>query len=275
VRRDGVYAAVVVAIAAPYIIAMLLRVIEGAGRPANPAFFWVGAILAVAGTAVLLVGSRLQSHGTKPRTSAEAERGLALAATGIGCYVLAEAAIVATLDERVAVAVLAIAIAWTVYSLLPSRRTIEVTTAVVASTTPAAAFDLVSDPSNWPRYAPDLELVEPPVRPIALGTVIRDRMRRPPLPPLEVQERVIAYEPGRRFGTTVVGDRPNSGVYELREVEGGTEIVYVYSAVLGVPMALLGGAFMRPQLVDRLRAVRMAAMDRIKRLLETESPASV
>jgi hypothetical protein len=100
-------------------------------------------------------------------------------------------------------------------------------------------------------------------------------LRWPTFPTLEAEERVIAYEPGRRFGTTVVGDRPNSGVYELREVAAGTEITYVYSAVLGIPMALLGGAFMPPRLVSRLREARLAAMERIKGLLESELPASV
>lgn len=269
------YAVIVAAIAAPYMIATLLRIIERTDHSASPAFFWAGAAVAVAGTVVLVIGSRLQSHGAVPTTTAKAERGLALATSGIGCYALAEAAIVATLDVRVAAAVLAVAIAWTVYALVPSRRRIEVRTAIVARTTPEAAFDLVSDPSMWPRYAPDLEIIESPDLPVKVGTVIRDRMHRPSLPPLEVEERVIAFEPGRRFGTTVVGDRPNSGIYEMREVEGGTEIAYLYSAVLGVPTALLGGAFMRPRLVNRLRSVRRAALERIKRLLEAQPPVSV
>jgi len=71
-----------------------------------------------------------------------------------------------------------VVLAWVLISVTPSMRRVEMQSAVEVSCSPAAAFDLVSDPRNWRRYIPELEVVGPVDHPVHTGTVIRTRIHR-------------------------------------------------------------------------------------------------
>jgi hypothetical protein len=151
---------------------------------------------------------------------------------------------------------------------LPSRRRrVDFEVTITAFCTADEAFRLVSDPLNWPRYFPEME-VEPPRAPMGVGSVIRERVREG-RGVLEAQETVIAFEPARQFGTALVG-AAGEGVYEFEATDGMTEIIYRSHHMLTIEQSILGGALNREVLVARLVALRMAGMERIKRLLEAE-----
>jgi hypothetical protein len=59
-------------------------------------------------------------------------------------------------------------------------------------------------------------------------------------------------------------------VYEFEATDGMTEIIYRSHHMLTIEQSILGGALNREVLVARLVALRMAGMERIKRLLEAE-----
>ena len=157
----------------------------------------------------------------------------------------------------------------------PAMRRIQFQSSVVARCTPMQAFALVSDPNNWPRYVPELSLRSRVRTPVKLGDLIEDRVVWHGVTH-DAVERVIAYEPGERFGTQIVGGHGTTGEYELFATDGGTLIDYRCRATLTLLEAWVGNGFRRGHLAAKLKVARDPIMERIKNVLEAEpSPVSV
>jgi len=162
--------------------------------------------------------------------------------------------------------------AYTLFALPTSGRRKVFRVSVVVKNTPAAAFGLVAEPRNWPRYAPDIELVESVDAPLRVGSRVHYRLRGD-VRPLAVDETVIAYEPGRRFGTLV--SPSTTAVYELNAVPGGTDVAFTQSEELTIGYALFTAAAFRRAHLDRMHEVIEARMEAIKRLLEEQASVNV
>lgn len=205
----------------------------------------------------------------------QVEREVALIVAAGGALVVTEGLFLAITRWPFAVVYAAVVLAYVALWVAPGMRHIAFRAAVVARCTPDEAFALVSNPRNWPRYFPNIQVFEPIQLPLKAGDLIRDRVSGPLLV-VDAVERVLVAEPGRRFGTAVTPNaRHSSGVYEFSTVSGGTEIAYVYNATLTLTEALAGVAFERASLVAKLRQQREAGLQRVKQLLEAQPAASV
>ena len=269
--RPSPAAIVLVAFIAAPLLGLTLRPARfTVSAPALPA---LGLALLMGTAAVFLFGLSLAAGANRRARRAsrpgEVHREVNLVAAAAGALVAGEALLLAVFRWELALAYAAVSVAYALLWIPPAMRRIGFRAAVVARCTPQAAFDLVSDPGNWPRYWPNLELRQRPTLPLHTGDVIHDRVTTDGLT-LDAEELVTDYVPGREFGTSVIGGRGSRGVYQVSPVDGGMEIAYVYSASLTLPEAWLGNAIKRGALQSRLRANRLAALLRIKHLLEAE-----
>ena len=174
---------------------------------------------------------------------------------------------------------IAFGVALAVYLLAfvpPAMRRIAFQSEIIASSTPDAVFALVSDPNNWHLYVPELTLRATVRAPLKVGDLIHDRFVAEHVT-LEGIERVVAFDPGVRFGTQMLsGSHGTTGVYDLFKAEGGTRIVYHCETSLTLLEAWAGNGFRRGFLAGKLKANRDLTMQRIKALLEAETaPGSV
>ena len=168
----------------------------------------------------------------------------------------------------------AAALAYVLLSVPSSTRRQSYRSAVVARCTLEDAFALVSNPRNWPRYFPQLEVDEPVDAPPHVGSMVHVRVREG-RQVVEADERVTELEAGRRFATAVVTPHANEGLYEFTPVAGGTEIAYSFHGEMTVAQAVLGGAVNRNGLLKRMISQREEGMQRIKQLLEAPEPVTV
>jgi hypothetical protein len=155
----------------------------------------------------------------------------------------------------------------------PNRR-IAYREAIWVRSTPEAAFALVSNPGNWPKYASRIAAAESADSPVRLGSRIHSTVREGSLV-VDADETVSVLEPGRRFGTTVLDGTPAEGVYDLTPSSEGTEVAYTYTGSLTLSHALLSAAVSRGALLQRMAERRREALVAIKRLLEQPTPANV
>lgn len=171
--------------------------------------------------------------------------------------------------------VVAAAIVIYLLAFIPARmRRLEFRSTIDVRCAPKDAFALVSDPNNWHRYVPELSLTAPVRTPVGIGDVIHDRIVRPNITNDGV-ERVIAYEPGVRFGTQMItGGHGTTGVYDFAWSDGITRITFSCQATLTLAEAWLGNGFRRGFITAQMKAGREVVMQRIKGLLEAE-PAEV
>lgn len=167
----------------------------------------------------------------------------------------------------------ALSAAYVAYSLPEATRRYSFRSVVIARCAPEAAFALVSDARNWPRYFPELTVQEPIDTPPHVGSVIRVVVVLPTVS-LSADERVTVYEPPSRFATAMVQSR-GEGAYEFGLAPGGTEVAYASRGVIGIRHALLGNAVLKPVVVGRMRARRELAMQAIKSILEAQPAAPV
>src|SRR5438067_2360258 len=91
---------------------------------------------------------------------------------------------------------------------------------------------------------------------------------------LEVEETVIAFEPGSRFGTGLP-DPVATGIYELSAGPVGTVIAYSHSGQMPVAQSIITGVFGRKANLRRMIQARQTGMDAIKRLLEAQPAVTV
>src|SRR5437763_6350012 len=120
---------------------------------------------------------------------------------------------------------------------------------------------------------PHVESVVPSDVPLHAGSAIRYRVRAGQTL-LEVEETVIAFEPGLRFGRGLA-DPAATGIYELSAGPGGTVIAYSHSGQMPVAQSIITGVFVRKANMRRMIEARQTGMDAIKRLLEAQPAATV
>jgi hypothetical protein len=234
---------------------------------------WLGAPLpAIAGLVVLERAARTyQSRSGIPPHPGDTPRDVRMVARGAALLLLAELVVVFGLDWRAGVVFAALLAGWVLWWAPASRRRITVTAPVHVRCSPGEAFDLVSNPSNWPRYLPQLELVGSPDLPIRLGSIVRARVREGDAVILESDEVVTAFEPDSRFATRVVGAPGQStSTWDMKASGDGTDMVYTYSSVWGLASMVLGGAFRRTEAMRRIAQNRAASNERLARELESE-----
>lgn len=211
---------------------------------------------------------------SRPRHVGDAERELAAVEIGIYLELLAVVILTATFDLRVGLTVLATLAVWPLIWLPRATRRLEMKSVVDVKCTPEAAFKFVSDPNNWPRYIPRMELMQP-VHSLGIGSRFGARSHRDGHPPFEAYERVIAFEPGKRFATAIVGDPESTGISEFIPTADGTRIEYTYRSVRSLASAVSGSFFGRTSLLERLRDNRAEINTRLKALLEEQPTPAV
>jgi hypothetical protein len=246
------------------------------GRPA-PYLWFLAVVMSVIGISLLSRESRWRTRRSgRPPRPGTLHSAAWLEMFAYACFVIAELCLVIAIDWRVGAAFLGPALAWALFWTPRSNRKVVMRAAIEVRCTPAAAFDLVSDPNNWHLYLPNIELAQPIQPPLHVGSLIHVRMRRHGVVSLEGEEEVVALEPGRRFGTAVRDTPdPSTGIYEFEEVAGRTKIEYTYRSAVSLPAAILGGSLRRKDMVERMYDRRAQMMDRIKLLMEEADPTSV
>jgi Polyketide cyclase / dehydrase and lipid transport len=263
-------AAVAAVAVVPIAVAFVHRA-AGTGTWAPFLPLWGVALIAIFATFLLLNrAAKLQrTRAGQAMSPGRAEGSVRWTVVVAGLMVVAEVAIVASIDWQVAVIAVALVVAWILVWTPRASRRLVMRSAIDVRCTPQAAFELVSNPNHWPLYVPEIELVQPVDVPVRLGTVIHERVRRDGRILLEAEEDVVALEPGKRFGTSVRKAQPSSGIYEIGPVaDGMTHIEYTHRSVLSLPTAILGGALMRGGLGNKMAAGRAKILERIKGLLQ-------
>ncbi|HET7421405.1 MAG TPA: SRPBCC family protein [Candidatus Dormibacteraeota bacterium] len=195
-------------------------------------------------------------------------------AIGYGCLVAGLTLAMATTFPAVAGFYAAVVLAWALWNVPPTARRIQYRLRIVARSTPEAAFALVSDPRNWHSYLPALDVFGQLDLPLHIGSVVLTTFRQG-RSVISEEEQVVAYDPGRRFGTASRHRRPTDGVYEMARIDEGTEIVWTYWTVLPYSFAVLALPFSRGATRERIIRRRQESLEAIKRLLEAPTPVSV
>jgi hypothetical protein len=260
----------------PTALAVVARNAESAGAPWEPAeYLWWLALALIAVT--ILFSNRAGTRVPKKESGRPVHVGAFAAhnregALSFGSLVLASTAVAASFEWRVGVTFLCIASAWLLI-WIPSRlRAVDLRSEIETACSPRAVFDLVSNPSNWSSYIPELT-ADASEGPLGKGSLIKVELRREDGRVVQAEERVVIYEPGRRFATEIVGvSRPATGSYDLEPVARGTRIVYTYRNVMPLATAVLGG---RIGMGKRFAIRRGRAMARIKQILDGEAASPV
>jgi hypothetical protein len=260
----------------PTALAIVARNADSAGAPWEPAeYLWWLALVLLAGTILLSnrAGTRLPKKDSgRPIHIGDFEANNRQGALSFGSLVLASCAVAASFEWRVGLAFLGLAAAWFLLWVPTRSRRVDLTAEIEARCSPQAAFDLVSDPRNWSSYFPELTAATLD-GPIGQGSVIQLQMTRQEGWVVDAEERVTAFEPGRRFATAIIGlPRLATGSYGFEAVAGGTRIIYTYRSVMPLATALLGG---RIGLGRKMAINRGRGMARVKQLLEGEAATSV
>jgi Polyketide cyclase / dehydrase and lipid transport len=225
------------------------------------------AILAVALVAgafyvIYLSGTTRRDTPSIPRI----ERATAFGAAATILVLIAVTLTVAQSSLLIATIIGVLSFAYVLYTLPEATRRYGYRSSIVVHCTPADAFGLVSDARNWPRYLPEIKVLEPVDVPAHVGSIVHVAVTLSSTS-LSADERVVVYEPNIRFGTALI-DSIGDGVYNFNPIEGGTEIAYTSTGTVTIRHALLGSALLRPMLVSRMRARREVAMQAIKSILE-------
>jgi len=237
---------------------------------------WLAAPLpAAAGLVVLERAARThQSRSGAAPHPEDTPRDARMVAVGAALLLLAELVVVFGLDWRAGLVFAALLAGWVLLWAPASRRRIRVIAPVHVRCSPREAFDFVSNPGNWPRYLPQLELVGSPDLPIRLGSMVRARVRGDDEVLLESDEVVTAFEPDSRFATTLVGSPGQStGTWDIRHSRDGTDMVYTYSSIWDLATTVLGGAFRHNETLRQIAENRAAANERLARYLESARPS--
>ena len=125
-------------------------------------------------------------------------------------------------------------------------------------------FAFFTDPANDPRWRSGVASIEAS-RPLAVGTVVSQRVKVPGGRSVAADIEVTAYHPHREYSFKgVSGPVRPVGRYLFEPVEGGTRVTFSLATELtGVKKAFMG----KP--VQRSMEAEMAGLDRAKAALES------
>ena len=258
----------------PMLVALAVRIVLGDPRGPTNLLFALAAIAVV----IFAVFAGLASRSQKGRSASRLDfnrREVTLGLIGIAFLVVAELLMAAAVDWRALGVFAVLPIGWILFWTAPvNRRGVRQQTIDVRCT-PQAAFELVSNPENWPAYNPNIELVRPLQEPIHVGSVIQLQARHDGKVH-EGAEEVVAFEPGKRFASGVMkGHVTGTDSYDLEPSPRGTRITYRFRFHMSLPMAAIGGGLLLRSEAKKLMAEREVIMERIKGMLEAPEATSV
>ncbi len=198
------------------------------------------------------------------------DRSLATMLFGFDLLIISIAFQIAAITPVVGLLFIAGALAWIVFWLPPARRAIVTESSVVIERDPATVFAFVTNDVNQPRYVAIVESVEKiTTGPIGPGTQFRGLVRLGPNKTWEGTSEVIHYEPSSRVTSRTIAITPNLEVLTFEPVARGTLLRHRFESEIRYNQALLGGVFLRGAQKQRLLAMRKAAWDKLKQILET------
>ncbi|HET9782588.1 MAG TPA: SRPBCC family protein [Candidatus Dormibacteraeota bacterium] len=237
--------------------------------------FWytVAVLLFGIPAAVLLLLGLVRTVRRDAPTIQSIERAAAISAIGAVLLLVTLTLFLAQWSWEVGLAFGVLSAAYVAYSLPEATRRYAFQCSVTVRCTPDEAFAFVSDARNWPRYFAEMTVKGPLDMPPHVGSVIHVSVMLPTVS-LSADERVTAYEPPKRFATSMVETR-GEGIYDFMPAGDGTEIAYSSRGVIGTRHALLGNAVLKPLVVRRMRTRREAAMRAIRSILEGQPAGSV
>ena len=129
-------------------------------------------------------------------------------------------------------------------------------------------WKFIFDPSNWPRYTPDIiSAKQASDGPVAVGTTFEANRRKEG----KVSFRVVEYDPGRKLTWVVTSPRVMEGSKEsiiLEDIGGKTKVTNAWDLRLGGFYRLVGTF-----VASSMRKEAGAQANNIKRILETEAPS--
>lgn len=159
------------------------------------------------------------------------------------------------------------------YAMPGSRRLIGYRSSITVRCPPETAFAFISDPHNWRRYLPEIQVVDPIDAPLRVGSTVTERVtlgRRV----VVGRDEITLVDPNRKLAMQAAGGKA-TGFYEFKPVDAGTEISYSSEHRLSVSEAVIGGVLRRGALVKLLLSRREVAMQRIKQILEAPPATTV
>ena len=137
---------------------------------------------------------------------------------------------------------------------------------VVVDRPPETVWKFVFDPSNAPRYDPDITSAKQTSDgPVAVGTTFEANRKKEG----KVSFRTVEYDPGRRLTWVVTSPRAMEGSKEsivLEDIGGKTKLTNAWDLRLGGFYRLVG-----PFVARSLRKTAEAQASRIKRILESQA----
>ena len=252
-------------------------VITGAGPLILTGIVALLALLLIAASAVFFALAMLGIvlRFVRPSTISSLQRTAALLALAGGSFAGFIDLALGLFDSVFAALVYALAIGlYLVFTIPASRRHIGYKSLITVRCTPEAAFALISNPRNWPRYETGLvEIREPLDAPLRVGSIVRERARIAGSV-FDGEDEVTLIEPSRKLGFRV-RTAGSTDLYEFTPVDGGTELSHTVDIPLSISDAVIGGALTRSASLERLLTRRKAIMQRIKEILEAPGPATV
>jgi hypothetical protein len=178
-------------------------------------------------------------------------------------------------EPGIAIANVALNVAWMALWIPQRLRSREVQNSVQISVRPGFAFEFVTNPKNWPLYREDTELVEVvPDGPLASGT---EYVARFPIPKslqttshrhIESRYRVSAVVPGSSFTVTLVDQPGNATRIDFVQVDSGTLMTNAHSMKVPYPQASQGMILTLPRALSVAREADVKRMARLKEILE-------
>lgn len=226
--------------------------------------------------ALVLFGLALATsllHTVRPAAITELRRTVTYAAWA-GGLALPTVAILLGLANPLYALVYAVLVGfYLLYAIPGSRRLIAYRLSITVRCAPEAAFAFLSDPHNWPRYLPEVQVIEPVDAPIRVGSRVSERVtlgRRI----FEGQDEITLVDPNRKLATRVVGGH-SADLYEFKPVDSGTQISYSAEHRLSVSEAVIGRVLRRGDIMKRLLSRRETVMQRIKQILEAPPVTTV
>jgi len=139
---------------------------------------------------------------------------------------------------------------------------------VVVDRPPEKVWKFVFDPSNAPKYDPDIiSAKQTSEGPVAVGTTFEANRKKEG----KVSFRTVEYDPGRKLTWIVTSPRAMEGSKEsitLEDMGGKSKVTNAWDLKLGGFYRLMG-----PFVARSMKKTAVAQGDRIKRILETEASA--
>ena len=137
---------------------------------------------------------------------------------------------------------------------------------MVVNSPPETIFKFVFDPSNAPKYDPDIiSAKQTSTGPLGVGATAEANRKKEG----KVSFRVSEYDPGRKFTLEVTSPRVMEGSKEsiiFEDIGGKTRVTNAWDLRIGGFYRLMG-----PFVTRSLRKTAGVQANNIKRILETEA----